>query len=321
MTNTQSIKNYFKKIEPLRSTYSKFYKWRLKFYLKFNPKIIANSSYKFVFKKNINWENPIDLIEKIQWLQIYSDTSLWTICADKYLVRAFVKGKGCGYVLNELYGAWYNVDHIDWSKLPNSFVLKGNNSCGEVILVKDKNKLDKIDTKTQLKTWMKTVYGYNSAQLHYTRIKPCIIAEKLLINKKNPEKSLIDYKIWCFHGVPESILVSDNRTENDYSLSFYDLEWNNISDIALNKNNTHYCGKQISKPKSFDKMIEVAKILSKDFPQVRVDFYDLAGKAIFGEMTFTTGFGSYSDEYYKYLGNKIDLNKVDKLPRLNSIKF
>ena len=305
----------------LKSMLSSVYWWRTRFLLRFNPKVIANTAYKSVFKKDINWTNPTDLIEKIQWLQIYSDTSLWTICADKYLVRDFVNKRGCGTVLNEVYGMWYNPNDIDWSLLPDSFVLKANHSCGQVILVNDKSRLDKNRTNIQLQNWMKTVYGSINAQLHYTRIKPRIIAEKLLINKKEPDKSLIDYKIWCFHGVPECVLVAYNRTKSNYSLSLYDLEWNNISDIAFNKGNSHFCGTEITKPSSFDEMLEVAKILSKDFPQVRVDFYDIDGEAVFGEMTFTTGFGSYSEEYYKYLGSKIDLSKVEKLSRPNFHRF
>ena len=89
--------------------------------------------------------------------------------------------------------------------------------------------------------------------------------------------------------------------------------------MAFNKENPHYSGTEITRPASFDNMIKVAKRLSKDFPQVRVDFYDIDGEAVFGEMTFTTGYGYFSEEYYKYLGNKIDLSKVGKLPRPNVI--
>ena len=110
--------------------------------LRFRPEAIANVAYRKVFNRNINLDNPKDLIEKIQWLQLYSDTSLWTLCADKYLVRDFVKEKGCEYVLNDLYGVWYKSKDINWSILPESFVLKATHSCGDVLLVKDKKKLD-----------------------------------------------------------------------------------------------------------------------------------------------------------------------------------
>lgn len=320
MINKQTIRSGFLKVKPLDIMWMKLSWWRTKFLMKFYPRIIANAPYKSILKKNINWETPVDLIEKTQWLQIYSDTSLWTRCADKYLVRDFVKEKGCADVLNELYGKWDDANDIDWSKLPNSFVLKANHSCGQVILVKDKNKLDINHTIKQLNSWMKTVYGYSGAQLHYTKIKPCIIAEKLFINKTEPDKSLIDYKVWCFHGEPHYVEVIFNRTAHKYSESLYDLDWNNISDLAYNKETTPNTGAEMAKPLSFDKMIETAKILSKDIPQVRVDFYDIDDKTVFGEMTFTAGgYGEYTEEFYNHLGSKIDLNKVKKLPKPNTI--
>lgn len=313
------INEFFAKTESRKFIWNKLHITRAKFFLRFNSKVIANKAYKSAFKKDINWENPINFMEKIQWLQIYSDTSLWTICADKYLVRAFVKERGCEEVLNELYGMWYNPNDIDWSMLPNSFVLKANHSCGQVILVEDKNKLDKNKTNIQLRKWMKSVYGIINAQLHYTKIKPCIIAEKLFVNKKDPDKSLIDYKIYCFHGIPECVIVVYNRTKSNISFSLYDLEWNDISDIAFNEKETRCGGPGVPKPLSLGRMIEVAKKLSKGFPQVRVDFYDIDDEAVFGEMTFTTGYPGFTDEYFEYLGNKIDLSKVVKLPKPNSI--
>ena len=86
-----------------------------KIIFKINPKILANWTYKSRFNKNIDWDNPRDLIEKIYWLQFNTDTSLWTTCADKYLVREYIKSKGLEDSLNTVYGVYYDVDDIDWS--------------------------------------------------------------------------------------------------------------------------------------------------------------------------------------------------------------
>src|SRR5690606_35542106 len=281
-------------------------------------RILPNNIFRKVFGRNIDWENPKNLIEKIYWMQLYTDTSLWTKCADKYRVREYVKEKGCEDILNTLYGKWDNAKDIDWDSLPNSFVLKTNNSCGKVILVKDKNNLDITKTIKELNKWLNLKYGYRDAQFHYTRIKPCIIAEKLFENQEDSSKSLVDYKIWCFNGVPECVLVVYDRTKENYYLSSYDMGWNNISDVTFNQENKHYSGENFPKPQSFDKMIECAKKLSSGIPQVRIDFYDIEGKAVFGEMTFTTGYGYYKEEYYNYLGSKIDLSKLEKLDQPNN---
>lgn len=315
------IKKIVFKIAPLKWIWEKLKGLTTVFILRFNPRFIANRCYRTVFKKNVNWDKPTNLIEKIMWLQLYSDTRLWTICADKFLVREFVKDRECGDVLNPLYGRWECVSAIDWSLLPEKFVLKANHSCGQVIVVKDKSALDIKSVTRQLNGWLKSRYGYSCAQLHYTRIKPCIIAEKLIENSNLVSQSLIDFKIWCFHGKPEGVLVAYNRSEDNYALSFYDLEWNNISRFVLNRSSRHYSGIEIPRPTSFNKMIQTAVKLSKGFPQVRVDFYEVGGNAIFGEMTFTTGFGSYSNDFYTYLGSKIDLKKVKKLKSPNKGQF
>ena len=65
------------------------------------------------------------------------------------------------------------------------------------------------------------------------------------------------------------------------------------------KNSDH----KIRKPSGFDEMKELAKILSKDIPHVRVDFYDINGRVYFGEMTFFHwgGFVPFVPESYDYM--------------------
>ena len=315
------IKSILKKVKPFRLLWREINWIWTKYQLSNNIKTIPNKVFKTIYERDINWDNPTSLIEKIYWLQLYSDTSLWTRCSDKFLVRGYVKEKGCEDSLNTLYGKWENAKDIDWTILPDSFVLKTNNSCGQVILVNNKSDLNIKETIKKLNDWLKIKYGYRDGQLHYTKIKPCIIAEQLFVNESDLGKSLIDYKIWCFHGVPECVLVVHNRTKDNYFLSSYDLEWNNISDKTFDLDSAHYSGVDVQKPKSFKQMIEIAKTLSQGIPQVRVDFYDINGKAVFGEMTFTTGYGYYTEEYYKYLGSKINLNKVKKLDQPNKPLF
>lgn len=315
---SEKLKTFIKNVRLFNYLWRRIDWIRTKHLLKKDIHSYINKIYRRNFKRDINWENPVNLIEKIYWMQIYTDTSLWTRCSDKYIVREYVKEKGCEETLNTLYGKWDNAEDIDWDSLPESFVLKTNNSCGQVILVRNNKELDIPKTINQLNYWLNLNYGYKGAQLHYTKIKPCIIAEELFENKNNPKQSLVDYKIWCFNGVPECVLVVYNRSQNGYSLLSYDLEWNNISEKTFKLDTPSYIPEEVPKPKSLDQMIKYSKILSKGILQVRVDFYDIDGEAVFGEMTFTTGYGYYSDEYYDYLGSKIDLNMVKKLDQPNS---
>ncbi|MDX9694341.1 MAG: ATP-grasp fold amidoligase family protein [Bacteroidales bacterium] len=277
-----------------------------------SPKLSAELSYWKVFRSSVNWQNPKNLIEKIFWLQFNTDTKIWTNCADKYLVRDYVKKCGFEDALPKLYFKWDSAKDIDFDKLPNRYILKTNNGCGMNIIVENNSKINKKKTIRKLDKWLNEPFGYFAAQIHYLRIKPSIIAEELLENNDTYSSSLVDYKIWCFNGVPECILVVFDRKGSNYLLSLYDLNWKNISKENFNPNYKYCSYKDIPKPKSLAKMIELAKILSKEIPQVRVDFYDIDGKPYFGEMTFTSGFGVFSEDYYNYLGSKIDLSKIKR---------
>lgn len=295
------------------SVYKEYLYYRNKLLCKINPKLAANIVYKKVTGRNINWDNPQDLIEKIAWLELNTDTSLWTLCSDKYRVREFIEERGCSETLVELYGAWQDPYEIDFDQLPKQFVLKANNGCGTVMVVKEKNKLDVEQTKKILKGWIKKPYGYSSAQLHYINIKPYIIAEELLtqdkeLNKVSPN-SMVDYKVWCINGEPEAILMTFDRTKESLKLKLYSAEWEDISHNIVYGGHFPAIGNmQIPKPACLESMLEYAKKLSKGFPEVRVDFYVVDNVPKFGELTFSTGFGYFTKEYYKFLGEKIDLS-------------
>lgn len=321
---TMNLKNRIRERAKKSYVARKLFNWYCTKCFKRNPQELASKDYKRVMGRDLDWENPQNLIEKIYWLIFNTDTTLWSVCADKYHVRDFVKERGCGNTLNRLYGYWERVEHIDYDSLPDSFVIKTTNSSGQIIIVKDKTRMDIGEVNRKLNQWMNFVYGLTSAQLHYMKIKPAIIAEELLENKAEPAKMLVDYKIWCFNGVPESVLVVFDRNGEDYKLSVFDLEWNNISDRTLRTDSPHYGGLDIPKPTSFDEMIAAAKKLSSGFPEVRVDFYDINGQAVFGELTFSTGYGYFTDDYYSYLGSKVDIQSVKRIATkdiISSIKI
>lgn len=265
----------------------------------------------------MNLDNPENLIEKITWLSLNTDTTLWTLCADKYRMRSYVDKKGYGEYLPKCYGFWENPDDIDFSRLPNQFVLKANNGCATVMIVRDKSKLNEAKVKKQMKGWLKRKFGYMGAQKHYLSIKPGILAEELLTQSKELDKlspsSMVDFKIWCFNGEPEVVLVTYGRCNGKHDVALYSLNWEPLPEKLNNK----YCEMQktspaFPKPKHLEDMIKIAKELSKEFKEIRVDFYDTEKSAILGEMTFTAGYGSLNQEYYKYLGSKIDLSDCKK---------
>ena len=299
--------------------------WHFRYLSNRDPRKNANKIFKSIFHRNIDWNNPQTLEEKIYWLQMFTDTSLWTLCADKFRIREYLHSKGLDNILPILYGHWENSNEIDFKSLPDKFVLKTNNGCGQVLLVEDKHTLDLEKTKKLLDEWMKLKYGFTDGQVHYSHIKPCIIAEEYLSMKSatsvQNNGGLIDQKIYCFHGKPYYVAVIFDRVilgENKgFSESAYDVEWNNISEKAYKKSDKHFSGADVPKPKSFEQMIEISKILSKDFIEVRLDFYDIDGKPYLGEMTFTTGYGDHCDDFEIELGEQINLKLAKRISGIN----
>lgn len=307
----KAIKNFLRE---LWATYL-FYKFK-RLYDK-DPKLAADALYYKIFKKHIDLENPVNLVEKITWMSLNTDTSLWTLCADKYRMRSYVESKGLEKFLPECYGFWEDPEDIDFSKLPNQFVLKANNGCATVMIVRDKSKLNEAKVKKQMKKWLKRPFGYIGAEKHYLSIKPGILAEELLTQSKGLDKvspnSMVDFKIWCINGTPEAILITYDRGSGSHKVALYDLDWNPIPH-NLNKLKCEAQKKAplFPRPKHLNEMLDVAKKISKDFKEARVDFYETDKGAILGEITLTAGYGTLSLEYYEYLGKKIDLSSFKK---------
>lgn len=270
-----------------------------------SPTFATKLIYRISMGKELNLNNPSDFNQKIMWLKLntYYNNQLVTQCADKYAVRDYVKKCGCSEILNGLIGVFDSVEQINWDILPNQFAIKCNHGCGLNIICSDKSSADKDKILRTLNKWMHTDYYLRNAEVNYKFIPKKIICEEFL--RTHDGHLPIDYKIYCFNGNPECVLVCYER-DIKLKLIFLDMDWKptNIGKEGINS------GEIVPKPKSFGKMIEYSKVLSKNFPFVRIDFYDIDGDVIFGEMTFTPAGGLanyYSDEGLKYLGNLIRL--------------
>lgn len=291
----------------LRSRYYKYTK---------NYKNLANLLYCNVFGHNINWNNPEDLNQWINWFAFFSDTSKWHELADKYLVRKYVENKGYGDSLVKLLAIWEHPEDINFDNLPNQFVLKINNGSGDVRIIKNKNNANINDIKKYYKALFRKPFGKETAEPHYLKIKPLILAEELLdaTNQAIPSESLIDYKFFCVYQKVEYCLVINNRNKNLYHTQIYHLpDWELCPEMA-NHDNVHPESKiTIPKPKNLEKMINMCANLTEGFPFVRVDFYEIGGKVYFGELTFTPGAGrmtSLSTTLQKQLGINIAQNRI-----------
>lgn len=276
------------------------------------PKRILSRLYKRYCGKRLDWHHPRDINEKMNWLKINGDTNKWSKLADKYQVRQFVEQCGLDDMLIPLIGKWDKVDDIEWEKLPHQFVMKTNHGTHDVLICHDKGKLDTKLWTQKFDFWLKHRFGSKMAEPHYDKIVPCIIAEQLLDNTKQDieSSSLVDYKIWSFDGKPSYICIYYDRTPNNMRLAIYDTDWQPHPEFVANDGFHLPADRNIPRPRTLDKMLSAAAVLSKGFPEVRVDLYEVDGKPYFGELTFTAAGGfitSYTQELLNILGDKTEI--------------
>jgi hypothetical protein len=226
--------------------------------------------------------------------------------SDKYRVREYVKEKIGENILVPLLWHGENPKDIPWEKLPNKFVIKVNHDSGSVIIVKDKEKIDKKWVEKELAYRLKVNYYLIGREYNYKNIPRKIIIEKLLGENIN------DYKFFCFNGIPEMVQVDLDRY-TDHKRLFYDLEWNKLDHVLAPNEEMVSFDKKVEKPKNLKKMIKYAKILSNELPVSRIDFYEIGDKVYFGEITLHHGSGTEKfypnhEKWDEYYGAKIKLN-------------
>ena len=260
--------------------------------------------YKKCTGRELDLNDPKTFSEKLQWIKLYYKNPKMSILSDKLLVRDWIKEKIGEEYLVPLIGAWENFDDIDFDKFPNEFVIKANHGSKMNIIVNDKSKFDKEDARRKFKKWLKQDFSYMFGyQLHYGAIKPMIVAEEMIPNDGN----LFDYKIFVFDGKARYIWIDSDRY-SEHHRNIYDFDWNPAPfEIEFPKRE-----KELPPPVNLEKMRVLAEKLAEGFPEVRVDFYEVDGKILFGEMTFTSGSGQEKIVPYEYdriLGDMITLPK------------
>ena len=275
--------------------------------IRLNDKKYLELYYKYKFGYRPDFEHPKTLNEKIQWMKLYYRKPILPRLVDKATAKEEVaKIIGEKYIIPTI-GVYDSFDNINFDELPDQFVIKCTHDCASVILCRDKKDFDIEKARKKITKALKVkYYGRIQREWVYSQIKPRIIIEKFMANDKNED--IADYKFFCFNGEPTIMYISKGLENHaTASISFADMDYQ-ISDI---KRADYKALKELPpKPKSFEEMKRIAKKLSKDFPQVRVDFYEVQGKPYFGELTFYTCGGMIEwekREYDERLGKMLEL--------------
>ena len=281
--------------------------------LSFVPdKPMIKLQYRMKTGRKLDLKNPKRYTEKLQWYKLYYREALLKQCVNKYLVREFIRDCGQEQILNVLYGVYDDPHDIDFSSLPNEFVIKDTVAGGStsVIVVKDKANLDLNSTIETMQKWLikpKTNHTGGREWPYYNQ-RHQIIIEKYL---EQEDGDLADYKFFCFQGKVEYVYVRSDYAKNhdDAKMAFFDRNLNYINGLGMD-----YCGIAEEEP-NIDKnvlmlMKDVAEKLAEKFPHVRVDLYYVKGNIVFGELTFfnASGYMKFEPDSFDFeIGNCFEL--------------
>lgn len=247
--------------------------------------------------------NPQTFNDKLDWLKAYYHNPRHTVLADKYSVKKEVAEIiGSEYVV-ENYGVYKSFDDIDFDALPEKFVLKTTHDSNEVFICKDKKSFDYKRAKHVLTKSLQRDYFKMFREWPYKNIPRKIIADRFLDDHSG--KELLDYKFWCFDGVPKYMYVTVKAEE--VFENFYDMDYNPV-DI---NHNFPRRNPEFDKPECFELMKELAAKLSSGIPFVRIDFFQVDGKVYFGEYTFYDWGGTRA---FKTKEMNLELGKLINLP-------
>ena len=273
----------------------------------FSPTLYVKCQYRYITHHKLNLKNPIRYTEKLQCLRlkVYPKNDLVSKCASRDGVREYLKEINEEDKLIPIYGIYDRFDDIDFSNLPNQFVMKCTHASGFNYLVKNKDELDIKKLRKMFNKFLKTDYGKKTVEPHYSKIKPRIIIEKAITDLSSlPD----EYKIHVFNGKAKYLYLVTGRGK-DIKYNNYYIDWTPFNEAQFNGWDTSE--EQLKKPEQFEKMVKFAEKIASPFPFVRVDLYLINNKIYFSEMTFTPAKGTliFDDDKADFeIGNWLDIN-------------
>lgn len=233
--------------------------------------------YRKAFGRSPDLDHPSGFNEKIL-VKILGDRRPYlTLFSDKLRVREYVQRVAPFVALPALYWWSDRADALDVATLPDSFVLKPNHGSGWLRVVDDRRTVQRDELVCIAREWLASDFTIVGREWAYRDIRRAVYAEELL---RGPEGDLpADYKLFVFGGKVRLIQVDRDRFAR-HTQVLYDERWNAIDGTIKAAQ-----GLTLPAPASLAAMIAAAEALSAGVDFVRVDLYDIGGKAYFGEFT------------------------------------
>ncbi|MEQ3499762.1 ATP-grasp fold amidoligase family protein [Tenacibaculum sp. SSH1-16] len=233
-------------------------------------------------KRLPNLKSPKYFNDKLLFLKLNVRDKRQSKLVDKYEVRNYIKETIGEEYLIPLVGVYNKVEDVVIDNLPQKFVIKMTNGSQNNIICKDKSRFSWNKSQIKLNKWLKYNYYKRTREWPYKNVNNRIVIEEFLETK---DDNLIDYKFFCFEGIPKFIQLDIDRFKG-HKRDFYDMSFKKIERFNITYVNSN---SKLEKPKNFDGMVKLVKKLAKPWKFVRIDFYNIEGAIYFGEITFYPG--------------------------------
>ncbi|WP_431295597.1 ATP-grasp fold amidoligase family protein [Rahnella sp. PAMC 25559] len=241
--------------------------------------------------------------------------TIFTQLADKYKARDRIKQLvGDKYLVNLLH-VYSKVEDIDFSALPEQFVLKCNHDCGSVVVCDNKENLDKVLTINKLRFFMKRNQYYVSREWQYRDITPKVICEEFvdLSGTRTLGYRADMYRVHCFNGKPKWLEVEYTDVAGKRYTCIYDTSWA-LQPVLMRYPNTR---RLIPAPLQLPELLYISGKLTFDIDYCRVDFYLTHDRILFSEFTFAPSNGReiFTPQIWDYkFGVSWEINSTDQKP-------
>lgn len=278
-------------------------------------KTILRIHYAIKNHRLISFKNPKRFTEYVQCYKAFYRNPEMLRCTDKFHVREYVKEKtGTDIYLNKLYQVCDKAEEINFTKLPQKFVIKttdGGNG-DNIFICKNKDSINIDNVINLINSWRYKRYDIISREWAYKGArKSQIIIEQFLEDDNNKDCSIDDYKFMCYDGKFRFLWVDKGRYTH-HLRGF----WNENLEFLYNVRSEYPTfDKPPVLPENIDEMIALAEKLSKGFPFARIDLYNIKQRIYFGEITFYpwSGYVKYSPDSFDFeLGKYFNLTEIHK---------
>ncbi len=221
-------------------------------------------------------DRPQRFTDWVQWRKLFDHDPRQPRLADKVAAKNHARRLlGDEWIIPTLWHGDVLPERPPW---PGPFVVKSRHGCNQTRFVRTGAE-DWNAIRAAASGWMRTRYGAWLDEWLYRRIPRGILVEPFL---GDGDRLPVDYKLYVFGGRVTHVQVHLDR-EHAHRWLLFTPDWRRRSATSEDVDP--------APPVSLNAMIAAAEKLGAGFDFVRADFYEVAGRPLFGEMTFYPGSG------------------------------